>query len=212
MPDAGLGFCVFNDVAVAIRRLRGRGFAEPVLVVDLDLHDGNGTRRIFADDPTVHTFSIHNDHWGDTEAVASTSIALGPDVGDAPFPRHAARGAAARLRGRAAGARRVPGRHRPRGGRPHRQLAAHRGGAHRARPLRDVAGASRRPPLPDGGRPRRRLRPPRLALQRALPALARLGAGDRARRGGRCSPCGASAAWAATCATRRPSTTGCPSR
>ena len=85
MPDAGLGFCVFNDVAVAIRRLRGRGFAEPVLVVDLDLHDGNGTRRVFADDPTVHTFSIHNDHWGDTEAVASTSIALGPGVGDARF-------------------------------------------------------------------------------------------------------------------------------
>ena len=85
MADAGLGFCVFNDVAVAIRRLRGRGFAEPVLVVDLDLHDGNGTRRLFADDPTVHTFSIHNDHWGDTEAVASTSIALGPGVGDARF-------------------------------------------------------------------------------------------------------------------------------
>ena len=85
MADAGLGFCVFNDVAVAIRRLRGRGFAEPILVVDLDLHDGNGTRRIFADDPTVHTFSIHNDHWGETGTVASTSIALGADVGDARF-------------------------------------------------------------------------------------------------------------------------------
>ncbi len=84
-PDSGLGFCVFNDVAVAIRRLRGRGFAEPVLVVDLDMHDGNGTRRIFADDPTVHTFSIHNDDWGPTEAVASTSIALGPDVEDARY-------------------------------------------------------------------------------------------------------------------------------
>ena len=83
--DAGLGFCVFNDVAVAIRRLRGRGFEEPVLVVDLDLHDGNGTRQIFAEDPTVHTFSIHNDHWGDTEAVASTAIALGPGVGDERF-------------------------------------------------------------------------------------------------------------------------------
>ena len=84
-PGAGLGFCVFNDVAVAIRRLRARGFAEPMLVVDLDQHDGNGTRRIFASDPTVHTFSIHNDHWGDTEAVASTSIALGADVDDARF-------------------------------------------------------------------------------------------------------------------------------
>jgi acetoin utilization deacetylase AcuC-like enzyme len=62
MADAGLGFCVFNDVAVAVRRLQARGFEEPVLVVDLDLHDGNGTRRVFSDDPTVHTFSIHNDH------------------------------------------------------------------------------------------------------------------------------------------------------
>jgi len=85
MPDAGLAFCVFNDVAVAIRRLRARDFTEPVLVVDLDLHDGNGTRRVFADDPTVHTFSIHNDHWDSTEAVASTSIALGPEVDDARF-------------------------------------------------------------------------------------------------------------------------------
>ena len=83
--DAGLGFCVFNDVAVAVRRLRGRGFTEPMLVVDLDVHDGNGTRAIFADDPTVHTFSIHNDHWGPTEAVASTSIALGADVDDERF-------------------------------------------------------------------------------------------------------------------------------
>jgi acetoin utilization deacetylase AcuC-like enzyme len=84
---AGLGFCVFNDVAVAIRRLRARGFAEPVLVVDLDLHDGNGTRLIFARDETVHTFSIHNDHWGSTDAVASTSIALGSGVEDGAYLR-----------------------------------------------------------------------------------------------------------------------------
>ncbi|HXK10865.1 MAG TPA: histone deacetylase [Vicinamibacteria bacterium] len=87
MPDSGTGFCVFNDVAVAVRRLRARGFADPVLVVDLDLHDGNGTRRVFADDPTVHTFSIHNDHWGPTEAAASTSIALGAGVEDELFLR-----------------------------------------------------------------------------------------------------------------------------
>ncbi len=85
LADAGLGFCVFNDIAVAIRRLRARGFADPVLVVDLDLHDGNGTRRIFADDATVHTLSIHNEHWGPTEAVASTSIALGAGVDDARY-------------------------------------------------------------------------------------------------------------------------------
>jgi acetoin utilization deacetylase AcuC-like enzyme len=83
--DAGMGFCVFNDVAVAIRRLRARGFAEPVLVIDLDLHDGNGTRRLFADDETVHTLSIHNEHWGETEARASTSLALGAQVDDARY-------------------------------------------------------------------------------------------------------------------------------
>jgi acetoin utilization deacetylase AcuC-like enzyme len=85
--SAGLGFCIFNDLAVAIRRLRARGFAEPVLVVDLDLHDGNGTRAVFAEDPTVHTLSIHNDDWGSTDAVASTSIALGGRVGDETYLR-----------------------------------------------------------------------------------------------------------------------------
>jgi acetoin utilization deacetylase AcuC-like enzyme len=80
--SSGTGFCVFNDVAVAIARLRQRGLGDPVLVVDLDLHDGNGTREIFADDPTVHTFSVHNEHWGSTEAIASTSIALGAGVSD----------------------------------------------------------------------------------------------------------------------------------
>ena len=80
--DRGMGFCVFNDVAVAIARLRKRGFEEPVLVVDLDLHDGNGTRAIFAQDSTVHTYSIHNQSWGEEEAVASTAIALGTRAGD----------------------------------------------------------------------------------------------------------------------------------
>jgi acetoin utilization deacetylase AcuC-like enzyme len=58
--DKGERFCLFNDVAVAIAELRDGGFAEPVLVVDLDLHDGDGTRSIFARDPSVHTLSIHH--------------------------------------------------------------------------------------------------------------------------------------------------------
>lgn len=78
----GAGFCVLNDVAVAILRLRQRGFTGNVLVVDLDLHDGNGTREIFAHDPTVFTLSIHNRHWGEVEAEASLSIALGDGVSD----------------------------------------------------------------------------------------------------------------------------------
>jgi acetoin utilization deacetylase AcuC-like enzyme len=84
-PGQGMGFCLINDVAVAIAHLRHYGFAEPVLVVDLDLHDGNGTRAAFASDPTVHTFSIHNTHWEPAGGVASTALALGSAVDDERF-------------------------------------------------------------------------------------------------------------------------------
>jgi acetoin utilization deacetylase AcuC-like enzyme len=82
LRDAAMGFCLFNDIAVAIARLRYRGFSGPVLVVDLDMHDGNGTRAIFSRDPTVHTYSIHAEHWGEIDAEESTAIALGDEVED----------------------------------------------------------------------------------------------------------------------------------
>ncbi len=81
----GSGFCIFNDVALAIHHVREIGHEFPILVIDLDLHDGDGTRAIFADDPTVHTFSIHNKDLGEPHATASTSIALGPEVDDATY-------------------------------------------------------------------------------------------------------------------------------
>jgi acetoin utilization deacetylase AcuC-like enzyme len=84
----GERFCMLNDVAVAIAELRARGTPGPVLVVDLDLHDGDGTRSIFADDPTVHTFSIHNLSTPDERglhAAASTSVELPGEVGDAEY-------------------------------------------------------------------------------------------------------------------------------
>jgi len=58
-PDHGEGFCVFNDVAVAIRLLLREGLVRRAVVVDLDVHQGNGTHAIFADDPRVFTFSMH---------------------------------------------------------------------------------------------------------------------------------------------------------
>ena len=58
-PDHGEGFCVFNDVAIAIRVLQREGRITRAAVVDLDVHQGNGTARIFADDPDVFTFSMH---------------------------------------------------------------------------------------------------------------------------------------------------------
>jgi len=86
-PDRGQAFCVFNDVAVAIARLRRKRFDEAVLVVDLDIHDGNGTRAAFAADPSVFTLSIHNQDWDPIEAVADRAVALGADVDDATYIR-----------------------------------------------------------------------------------------------------------------------------
>lgn len=57
--DRGQGFCVFNDVAVAVRNLRAEGRFERALVLDLDVHQGNGTAAIFADDPETFTVSLH---------------------------------------------------------------------------------------------------------------------------------------------------------
>jgi len=58
-PDFGQGFCVLNDVAVAIREHRRRGTVGTVLVVDLDVHQGNGTAAIFERERCVYTFSVH---------------------------------------------------------------------------------------------------------------------------------------------------------
>jgi len=55
----GAGFCVFNDIAVAIQFLRQRGFIRRAAVIDLDVHQGDGTAEIFKDDPDVFTLSIH---------------------------------------------------------------------------------------------------------------------------------------------------------
>jgi acetoin utilization deacetylase AcuC-like enzyme len=57
--DHGQGYCVFNDIAVAARVMQREGRARRVVVIDCDVHQGNGTAAIFADDPTVFTFSIH---------------------------------------------------------------------------------------------------------------------------------------------------------
>jgi acetoin utilization deacetylase AcuC-like enzyme len=57
--DRGEGFCVFNDSAIAARTLQAEGLVGRVLIVDCDVHQGNGTAAIFRDDPSVFTFSIH---------------------------------------------------------------------------------------------------------------------------------------------------------
>ena len=58
-PSYGEGFCVFNDTAVATRVLQADGLVQRVAVIDLDVHQGNGTHAIFAGDRTAYTFSMH---------------------------------------------------------------------------------------------------------------------------------------------------------
>lgn len=58
-PNCGEGYCVFNDAAVAIRVLQAEGRIDRACVIDLDVHQGNGTAAIFAGDDSVFTFSMH---------------------------------------------------------------------------------------------------------------------------------------------------------
>jgi acetoin utilization deacetylase AcuC-like enzyme len=55
------GFCTFNDVAVAALALLAEGMAENILVIDLDVHQGDGTADILRDEPRVFTFSMHGE-------------------------------------------------------------------------------------------------------------------------------------------------------
>jgi acetoin utilization deacetylase AcuC-like enzyme len=85
-PDHGEGFCVLHDVAIAIRRLRSDGAIERAMVVDTDVHHGNGTATIFAGDDSVFTLSIHQLHNYPFVKPASTmDINLPDGVGDESY-------------------------------------------------------------------------------------------------------------------------------
>jgi acetoin utilization deacetylase AcuC-like enzyme len=58
-PSYGSGFCIFNDLAIAARVLQSLNLAQKILIVDLDVHQGDGTAYIFQNDPSVFTFSMH---------------------------------------------------------------------------------------------------------------------------------------------------------
>jgi len=57
--DHGEGFCILNDVAIALRKMQRNGIFQKGMVVDCDVHQGNGTAEIFDEDETVYTFSMH---------------------------------------------------------------------------------------------------------------------------------------------------------
>jgi len=82
-PDHGEGYCVFNDIAVSIRALQAAGSIRRALVVDLDVHQGNGTAAVFAGDPDVFTFSMHGEqNFPFRKQRSSLDIGLPDGTGD----------------------------------------------------------------------------------------------------------------------------------
>lgn len=85
-PAHGEGFCVFNDVAVAVRHALERGRIARATIIDLDVHQGNGTHAIFADDPRVFTFSMHGrKNYPFHRVAGSLDIELDDGTGDAAY-------------------------------------------------------------------------------------------------------------------------------
>jgi acetoin utilization deacetylase AcuC-like enzyme len=91
-----MGFCLFNNVAVAARAALAEGKAERIFIADFDVHHGNGTQDAFADDPAVFYFSTHQfphypgtGHWNETGTGAGEgtvlNVPLPPYVGDAGY-------------------------------------------------------------------------------------------------------------------------------
>lgn len=85
-PGHGEGYCVFNDVAVAIRALQREGRVARAAVIDLDVHQGNGTARIFEEDPDVFTFSMHGaNNYPFKKERSRLDVDLDDGVGDAEY-------------------------------------------------------------------------------------------------------------------------------
>jgi acetoin utilization deacetylase AcuC-like enzyme len=84
--DRGEGYCVFNDAAIAARTLQAEGLAQRIAIVDCDVHQGNGTAAILADDPSVYTFSVHAaNNFPFTKEASDLDIELPDGTGDEAY-------------------------------------------------------------------------------------------------------------------------------
>ncbi len=90
--DHGEGFCVVNDVAVAVMRLRAEGVIRRAVIIDLDVHQGNGTAAIFAADHEVFTFSMHGErNYPSVKMRSSLDVGLADGTGDGAYLAELAR-------------------------------------------------------------------------------------------------------------------------
>ena len=86
LPDSGAGYCVFNDLAVAALRLVGEGCATRILIVDCDVHQGDGTAVILAGHPAIATLSVHSDkNFPARKARSTLDVALADGTNDAAY-------------------------------------------------------------------------------------------------------------------------------
>ena len=84
--NKGEAFCLLNDQAIGARYLQEKGLAKKILIVDLDVHQGNGTAEIFKDDPSVYTFSMHGkSNYPFKKEESDLDIALDDDTGDRTY-------------------------------------------------------------------------------------------------------------------------------
>ncbi|MEO0563520.1 MAG: histone deacetylase, partial [Chloroflexota bacterium] len=85
-PDHGEGFCVFNDAAIAARTLQDDGTVERVLIVDLDVHQGNGTAAVTAGDDTIFTLSVHGEkNYPFRKVPSDIDVGLANGIGDVAY-------------------------------------------------------------------------------------------------------------------------------
>lgn len=85
-PSGGAGYCVFNDVAIAARSLLDEGHLRRILIVDVDVHQGDGTARIFAGEPRVFTLSLHAArNYPSRKAASDLDVPLTDALGDRAY-------------------------------------------------------------------------------------------------------------------------------
>ncbi len=88
MPDHAEGFCYLNDVAIAAKLFLYHNPEKKVLIIDLDLHQGNGNAYIFRDEPRVFTFSMHQENIYPKKEKSDLDVPLQPGIRDEEYLNH----------------------------------------------------------------------------------------------------------------------------